>query len=47
MRLEGEVSDGGVDGCHDDSEEVDGDRTDSSNVNVEDGEVAGSDGAAN
>lgn len=45
-RLEGEGSDGGVEGCQDDNEDVDGDRTDSSNVNVEDGEVV-SDGAGN
>lgn len=38
-RLDGEGSDGGVDGCQDDSEDDDGDRTTSSNVSVEDGEV--------
>ena len=38
-RLGGEGSDGGVDGCQDDREDADGDRTDSSNVNVEDGEA--------
>jgi hypothetical protein len=38
-RLEGEDSDGGVEGCQDDIEDADGDRTDSSNVNPGDGEV--------
>lgn len=45
-RLEGERPDGGVDGCQDDSEDVDGDRMDSSNVNAEDGEAV-SDGVGN
>lgn len=45
-RLEGEASDGGVEGCQDDSEDADGDWTDSANVKVEDGEVV-SDGVGN
>lgn len=45
-RLEGEDSDGGVEGCQDDIEDADGDRTDSSNVNPGDGEVI-SDGVGN
>lgn len=45
-RVGGEDSDGGVEGSQGDSEEVDGDRTDSSNVNGGDGGAV-SDGVEN
>ena len=44
MQVEG--SDGGVEGSQDDNEDAEGDRTDSSNVSVEEGDVA-SDGVGN